>query len=122
MNSELKYITTELKKRKNIAAAVLFGSHASGKTKPWSDIDVAVVLSRQNVKSEEKIATKITKNSDISLFHKLPVYIQFDIVKNGKPLFVKDKKAFNETKFKTLIEFHEMADFYENYTKKVMDA
>jgi len=44
-------------------------------------------------------------NLDISVFDDLPVYIKFRVLREGKPLLVKDIEFLNRTKFKTLQEY-----------------
>jgi len=101
---DIPKIVKEIGEIKGIKAVYLFGSYASGKFGPLSDIDLCVIG-----KFSEKEKTEVygfgSDNLDISVFDDLPVYIKFRVLREGKPLLVKDIEFLNRTKFKTLQEY-----------------
>ena len=101
---DIPKIVKEIGEIKGIKAVYLFGSYASGKFGPLSDIDLYVIG-----KFSEKEKTEVygfgSDNLDISVFDDLPVYIKFRVLREGKPLLVKDIEFLNRTKFKTLQEY-----------------
>jgi predicted nucleotidyltransferase len=110
---ELDDVIAELKSHKQVSAAVLFGSHAKGKTKPLSDIDIAVFVNKPTKKTEADIGSMSSKVLDVSLFHRLPLYIQIEALKHGKPLFIRNKSHYLKIKRETIRNYLEMSHIYE---------
>ncbi|MDP2366336.1 MAG: nucleotidyltransferase domain-containing protein [Ignavibacteria bacterium] len=74
----------------NVSRVVLFGSYASGLTKEWSDIDVAVFLKEKPVDliAAESILFKLRRNID----SRIEPIIIYDINDpSGFPLEILDK-------------------------------
>ncbi len=115
---EITKIVEDLKKWNEVAAIILFGSYASNKAKPISDVDIAVIL--KNEKLEHEIASYSSSVFDIVPFHRLPLYIQFEVLKHGKILFLRDKKYFDEIKYRVLREYIEMKPMYERMSKRIL--
>jgi len=120
MKSEISKTVNELKKFKKVVAIILFGSYAKKKAKPLSDVDIAVITKNPDKKIEAEVASFSSNIFDIVNFHKLPLYIQFEVLKYGKVLFVKDKKYFSTIKRKVLREYLEMSDFYERMSRRIL--
>jgi predicted nucleotidyltransferase len=120
MKSEISKTVNELKKFKKVVAIILFGSYAKKKAKPLSDVDIAVITKNPDKKIEAEVASFSSNIFDIVNFHKLPLYIQFEVLKYGKVLFVKDKKHFSTIKRKVLREYLEMSDFYERMSRRIL--
>ena len=102
MKAEIKEIINELKKYPEVAVVILFGSHAKGSAKPLSDIDIAVLVSNPTKKIESEIAGCSSNKVDVVNFHRLPLYIQFEVLKDGEPVFVKDDRYFHRIKREVL--------------------
>ncbi len=111
----LKHVLKKLKEISNVKAVILFGSYARKKQKPYSDIDVAVVLHPIDEKSEIETATLSSPFVDISLFHKLNPAMQFEIITKGKPLFVRSKEFFKEIKISTMNRFFDHIPLYKRF-------
>ncbi len=74
-----------------VDAIYLFGSRASGRAKPMSDIDVCIIAKKGIPKEDkEAILSHSSRKIDMVFFHDLPYAIRFRVLKEGKPLYVKD--------------------------------
>jgi uncharacterized protein len=120
MKIELNKTVNELKKINKIVAIILFGSYAKKKSKPLSDIDIAVITKSSDNNIEAEVASFSSNIFDVVNFHRLPLYIQFEVLKHGKVLFVKDKEYFLNVKRKVLREYLEMSDFYERMSRRIL--
>ncbi len=120
VSKELQKVIDELKKHPKVVAAVLFGSWARGEQTPLSDIDMAVFLKDPTPDDEADVGSMYSDDIDLVLFHRLPLYIQFEVLRDGKEIFVKDREALNEMIVKTLLRYHEMADFFKEIEIEVM--
>lgn len=84
------YLIEKITKYDFVDAVIIFGSYSTGKIKPLSDLDICVIC-KPNIKvtEENEILSYNTEKFDISLFHKLPLSLQFKIIKNGKVILTK---------------------------------
>ena len=92
MKKEIIEVVDDLKTHKKVAAVILFGSHAKKTSKPLSDIDIAVISKNPDKKIESEVAGLCSSKMDVVNFHRLPLYIQFEVLKHGKVLFVRNEK------------------------------
>ena len=99
---------------------ILFGSEAREGQTSLSDIDIAVFLKDPTPDDEADIGSMYSDSIDLVLFHRLPLYIQFEVLKDGKEIFVKDRQVFNEIALKTLMNYHEMERFFKELQTEVM--
>lgn len=117
---EISKIVGELKKYPKVMAILLFGSYVRKKIKPLSDIDIAVIAKNPDKGIEADIASSSSNIFDVVNFHKLPLYIQFEVVKYGEPIFVRDKKYFLKIKREILKNYLEMSYLYERMSKRIL--
>ena len=120
MKTEISKTVDELKKFKKVVAIILFGSYAKKEAKPLSDVDIAIITKNPDKNIEAEIASFSSKMFDVVNFHKLPLYIQFEVLKHGKVLFVRDEKYLSNLKRKVLREYLEMSDFYERMSRRIL--
>ncbi len=118
--SELDQVVNKLKKYSNVMAVYLFGSHAKNKAKSTSDIDIAVIVKNPDKKTETNVGLIAAKPFDVANFHRLPLYIQFEVFKHGKELFVRNKTFVNEVKFDTLRQYRDMFWIYERHMRRTL--
>jgi|AGTN01.2.fsa_nt_gi Nucleotidyltransferase domain. len=86
-----------------VDAIYLFGSWASGRAKPMSDIDVCVIAKKDIPKeAKEAILSNSSRKIDIVFFYDLPYAIRFRVLKEGNPLYVKDALTVQRIKAETL--------------------
>lgn len=100
--------------KKEIIALYLFGSYAEGKQKPNSDIDIAVLtepyinkkesfISRLNFKND--IAKLLNKEIDLVIFQETGEFLSYQIIKNGKLVFERDKDKLSLFKSKKIVQY-----------------
>ena len=116
---EIKKIARGISRIKNVDAVYLFGSHARGKAGPLSDIDICAI-GNFTEKEKNKIYGFSSENLDISIFNKLPVMIQFRVLKEGRELFVKDRENINAIKIKTMKNYIDFKYSINKYCKEIL--
>lgn len=118
---ELKKLVKALKNNKKVNAAILFGSQARGKAKPYSDIDICIItkgnISRQE---QEDILANSSNKIDISLLQDLPESIKYRVFKEGKILFSKDKNMLNRAKNLSIRSYFDFRPLIEKYTRRIL--
>ena len=120
MKREIEGIVEDLKRYSEVMVIILFGSYAKGKTKPISDIDIAVMLKDPDRFLEAEMSSFSSNILDVVPFSRLPLYIQFEVIKYGKILFMRDKKYFLEVKREVLREYLEMSYLYERMSRRIL--
>jgi hypothetical protein len=115
---EIEIMSKKIAKIKNIEAIYLFGSHATKKNNSFSDIDICII---GDLTEDEAYRVLDYSNDkiDICFFNKLPVYIKFRVLKEGKRLFVRDIEKLNIIRFRTLGEY---LDFKPSLNKFCMET
>ena len=96
----------ELKKMAEVKAIYLYGSHVTGHAAPFSDLDLCVVTAqriRQKIKTD--IASLSDDCLDVTLFWDIPVAMIYNVLKEGRLLFQRDKKYTENIKMRTLTEY-----------------
>lgn len=106
-----------LEKCDDIIALYFFGSLATGKLKPLSDLDIALLLNghmnRDKLYSRELDLISLigeelrTEEFDLIILNTAPMRFAHQIFKSGKRIFVRDQKK--------------LADFQEQIIKKYID-
>jgi len=112
MDEDLEKVLSELREHPKVVAVYLFGSQARGEATPLSDIDIAVILKDIDPKAEGEVGSLYSKKIDLVLFHRLPLYIQFEVLKEGKELLVKDEEYLEEVKLRVLRDYLEQEWLY----------
>lgn len=79
----------ELTKKKYINAIIIFGSYAKQNQKPLSDLDICLITDKISKKQEKELLSFKTEELDITLFHKLSLPLQYQIITQGKTLHTK---------------------------------
>lgn len=109
---DLKKILKLLSEHPKVVAVYLFGSYAKGEERPMSDIDIAVILKRPTSRDEGDIGSLYSKDIDLVLFHRLPLYIQHEVFKYGRELLVKDEEELVRVKLRVMRGYLEMERLY----------
>jgi hypothetical protein len=119
MQEILQKISLALDPEPDIAFAYLFGSVATGRSGPLSDVDVAVHFhpageARSRFKRRLQLMSKLAKalkrdDVDVVPLQDAPVDLAFEILKHGKLIFSKDEAAKATFVFETLRKYHDEA-------------
>src|SRR3989338_2752421 len=116
----LNAVVANLKKLPYVEAIIMFGSHARGTARQDSDIDIAVITKGATEEQEWDIIEK-TNELDINTFSRLPLPIQFRIIKEGKTLFIRNKKVFEEVQLKTIRNYFDFQPFLDRMYRSVIE-
>lgn len=116
------YLFQTLAQKYDLSLVVLFGSHGRGKTKPDSDIDLAVKggckpLSRQMEQELFDELVPLFERDDIDLVNldfAHDVVLRYNIFSEGKILFEKDEGIFKRLLIRAYFEYHD----FERYLKQ----
>jgi predicted nucleotidyltransferase len=113
-----------MEKDEKVLFAYLYGSYARGSIDFARDIDVAVYLRSSDVKGyikkEEELTielvTKIHRDSiDLRILNVLPLLLQYNILKDGMPIFVRDDKERVDFETKVMNRFFELKPYVDEY-------
>ena len=82
----------------NIAVVYLFGSAATGKMRLTSDLDIAIMSTRQvdgfeRITLETELSNLLHMDVDLVIFHQAQVLLQHQILKYGYLLYERDSKV-----------------------------
>ena len=113
---EIDKLVNELNKIKTVKAAILFGSYAKGKQRSESDIDVCIISDKGDSKALEFSSEKY----DISLFCRMPLYIQYRVFRDGKVLLCKDDGLLSRLKYLTLTSYLDEKYWRDKFVEKVL--
>ncbi|NLH61200.1 MAG: nucleotidyltransferase domain-containing protein [Ignavibacteriales bacterium] len=118
-------IKNKISKNKNIAFAILFGSHATGKVRFGSDLDIAIYFKTEpellEIGDLVNQLQEITEDK-IDLVKLNGLYLSrpglaYNIIKDGIIVYNEDSKMLAEYKRKVLLEylnFKPIADMFHN--------
>ncbi len=112
----------EIKKHEKVVAIIIFGSSVKckGESKPLSDIDIAVIVRDPDREIEAEVGSMSSDRLDVVLFHRLPLHIQFEVLKFGREEFVRDGEYLLNIKREVLKDYLEMSPTYERIARKVL--
>ncbi|SRR3989344_4757667 len=121
MKEILENIIKEISKLKYVSCIFLFGSQVNGKPRKDSDIDIAVLAKNASEKEILKILGYSNEKIDISIFSRLPVIIQFRILKEGKIIFCRDEKHLRDIKVEVFRKYLDYSYFINRFYKRVIE-
>ena len=116
------------RKKSEIEAAYLFGSQASGKTTPLSDIDVAVLINRQIIDEKEypygykahilaDLMALLKENKvDLVILNDASILLRHRIIYHGKLVYCADDRKRIDFQVKTIDKYNT----YKNLAKMRM--
>ncbi len=119
-DSALEKVISQLKVHPEVVGVYLFGSHTRGEVKPISDIDIAVILRNPSPEVEGDIGSMYSERIDVVLFHRLPLHIQFEVLKYGRELLSKDDDYLLEIKMSVLRGYLENSRRYQRMAAEAL--
>jgi uncharacterized protein len=116
IDSTLKSCLAGVFSRHPVALAYLFGSAATGRTTPLSDIDIALVLLEGQIDDKDRLMFELKvedelasgcglSNADVRVINKAPVAIRGEVVTEGILLFSRDEELRVEFETRTRSEY-----------------
>ncbi|ACS90278.1 MULTISPECIES: nucleotidyltransferase domain-containing protein [Thermococcus] len=106
-----------LDRERKVKFIILYGSHARGKARKDSDIDLCIYYDgtkREAFQFRMKVLGELPDNYDIQIFDLLPVFIRKECLK-GVILFCKDWEFLYDVAYKTIEEFEDFKRYYYDY-------
>lgn len=116
----LKKIVSEISKLDYVSCVFLFGSQVNGRERSDSDVDITVLTKGASEKEELDVMSYGSDLFDVSAFSRLPLVVQYRVLKEGKMLFCRDKKNLRDIKVKILRLYLDYAVFINNYYLRVI--
>lgn len=121
MRNNLNKLLSLAKKDKEIVAVLLFGSHARGRARLTSDIDVCLVLRNEENSFGKRIEySALSDNIDVQAFQTMPLYIKARVLKEGKVLHCKDEDFLYEIAIDTIKDFEQFKKAYTTYLERLV--
>ena len=115
-------IVNRIKKDKDVIAIMLFGSYVRNK-KYARDVDICVFLKDDDDKKAFKkrlIYLKGTSDKlDIQIFQQLPLYVRINVLRDGKILYLKNKKRLYNLAYETLKSYAFFEKYYLDYIRQI---
>lgn len=108
----------ELSAYEEVIAIVLFGSLARRKAREISDIDLCLITKPLPGPVRMDLLSYGSDTIDISLFSDLPITIRFQVFKEGRVLFCRDRETYGALRAATIREYQDIVPFIRrNYLK-----
>lgn len=115
-----------------VLATFLFGSHATGRARPDSDVDIAVLLAAETAKDEDRrkllwrlIAalgeTLAADRVDLVVLNDAPPKLAFQVLKHGVLAFSRDPVALHRFRVRTYsahADYEPIERFFREATKR----
>jgi len=120
LNKITSELANSLKSKKVIFAIILFGSYATGKQKPLSDVDICIITKKDiSLKEKVEIAGYASKKIDISFFWDMPPAIRYNVIKEGKILYNKNEAILHQATVQTMSEYLDFKHIIDRRIAKV---
>jgi predicted nucleotidyltransferase len=117
----IKSTAKELSRIKQVKAVYLFGSQATGKARPYSDIDICVFTEWPlDKKSKLDILGSSSKKISVHLFHELPNRIQFRVFRDGVALYTNDEKYLHNCRIITVQRYLDFKPTLERHHEIIL--
>jgi uncharacterized protein len=113
-----------------VRAALLFGSHARGRARPDSDIDVAVLLTREAAQDEASELRRLigalagelaADRLDVVILNHAPPALAFQVLKYGREVLVRDPAelvAFRVRTYGAHADYAHVERFFREATRR----
>ena len=113
------YVVSRLKKIPEVKAIYLFGSYATGKQKPISDIDICVIAEKDIQRAKKlEILSYAGRKIEISLYSDIPISIKAKIFKEGISLFSRNKRFLADEKLSAMKEYLDFKPTLDRFARK----
>jgi uncharacterized protein len=113
-----------------VLAAFLFGSVARGKERPESDIDVAVLLTREILPESyldwrlslmDEVSRRTGREADVTVLNEAGPVLCHQVFRDGRLLFERDHKAVTTFKAKAMLEYVDWLPYKERLDRAVIE-
>lgn len=119
-----------------VIAVYLYGSYARGEPSPFSDVDIAVLLT-DDIPVERYLDVELELMDNISrilghpevevrVLNKTPVVFRYEIVRDGRLSYCCDEDARVEFEANTMLEYfdfkHVLDEYYHHLAKRIEEG
>jgi len=110
---------------REILAVYLFGSHAKGKVRPESDIDLAILLAEPHRSGFDLLAfiaeaeSRVGRQVDVVVLNTASELLKYQVRKHGRLLLDRDSAARKTFEIKSRKYFEDFLHLHKKYTKEV---
>ena len=119
---KLTYLIKRISKNRNVEAIILFGSQINGRARKDSDIDLAIITKKISRDKELDIIGLGDDTFNISIFHRLPLIIQFRVLKEGKIILLKNPLSLHKERTKVLRNYLDFAPFINKFYQRKLNG
>lgn len=122
-------LITYLRAQPDIAAAYLFGSLATGRATPQSDIDIAVLLMHVPDDPVERLGRQLEltdqlrqfsdRDMDVVVLNKAPIILRWQVLAHGRLLYQGDRNTRAGFEVQTGKEYEDLKPMYD-FFKEVL--
>ena len=120
--AELDKLRELLKGEEGVVVAYLFGSRARGLRTRYSDIDVAILLSKTPhslldyyLSMVNKISGAVGCEADLVILNNAPPLLKYQVIKYGKPIYVKSERERILFEARSICEYLDFRRAMERY-------
>ncbi len=119
---EVARIVEEIPKE-GVIAVILFGSHATGKAGPLSDIDLCIVTDRAATESQmNELLSVGSRIIEVSLFWDLPLTIRFRVIRDGIILYCRSPELFHRITVDTVRQYLDVEPLIRKHSLAMIQA
>nr|MDO8082691.1 nucleotidyltransferase domain-containing protein [Candidatus Freyarchaeota archaeon] len=123
-------VKESLEENDNVVFAYVYGSYARGRVTRFSDLDIAVFLRDSGHEGFMKLLSELPVDVDVEfdvrVLNDAPPLFRYNVVREGKLLFVKDKGIHENFVYDTLVSALELREtlnsMREERLRRVLDA
>ncbi len=101
-----------------VKAIYLFGSQARREAKPISDVDICVFTEGSSAREEAEMSLS-SPLIDLTLFHKLPISIQYRVFREGKMLYCADHLYLQRQQVRTIEGYLDFKPIIDRHVRNV---
>ncbi len=117
---DIEGVVEDIRKEKGVEAIFLFGSRASGRPKPYSDIDLCVITGEKA--KREMILRNSSDKIDTSIFWDLPLNVRFRVLGEGKPLYVKNELNMHRIRVSTVLQYLDFKPILDRHFSRILGS
>jgi predicted nucleotidyltransferase len=121
---DMAALTEYFARQPDVVAAYLFGSHVSGKARPESDVDTAVLLSEEDgvvrferrLRMMSEVSEVCGREADVIVLNDAPPILQHQVLRHGRLIFERDRRARVEFEVRAGKVYADLKPMYDFHT------
>ena len=123
IEEDIQKIAKTLKDIEEVSFAILFGSLSRGEQHKFSDIDVAVYITKDvSIRTLLDALLILSRPIDLKILNDAPPLFRLRVLKEGEVLFIKDDELYERFVYETLVEALDFKETYYRILKEVSEA